>query len=161
MSRDLNISKKDLTTFLVNICDILPIYRFKMVHTFEQHKNKLDELCRLCGNKSLTQVEKKKNRKKLLCADYTADILLVFNIFVQRDSESKHPKHRFGLGLLGEQGGELLHSTIGKIQKRTHAMKDEASQLKTTMQLHLLQTSQQVQSLIPTKRRKKSNKKHC
>ena len=70
-------------------------------------------------------------------------------------------KHRFGLGLLGEQGGELLHSTIGKIQKRTHAMKDEASQLKTTMQLHLLQTSQQVQSLIPPKRRKKSNKKHC
>ena len=64
-----------------------------MVHTFEQHKNKLDELCRLCGNKSLTQVEKKKNRKKLLRADYTADILLVFNIFVQRDSESKHPKH--------------------------------------------------------------------
>ena len=69
-------------------------------------------------------------------------------------------KHRFGLGLLGEQRGELLHSTIRKIQKRTHAMKDEASQLKTTMQLHLLQTSQQVQSLIPPKRKKKSNKKH-
>ena len=77
----------------MNICRILSIYRFKMVHTFEQHKNKLDELCRLCGNKSLTRVEKKKNRKKLLCVDYTADILLVFNIFVQRDSESEHPKH--------------------------------------------------------------------
>ena len=50
-------------------------------------------------------------------------------------------KHRFGLGLLGEQGGELLHSTIGRIQKRTHAMKDEDSQLETIMQLHLLQTS--------------------
>ena len=70
-------------------------------------------------------------------------------------------KHRFGLGLLGEQEAELLHSAIGKIQKRTHAMKDEASQLKATMQLHLLQTSQQVQSLIPPKRKKKSNKKHC
>ena len=69
-------------------------------------------------------------------------------------------KHRFGLGLLREQKGELLHSTIRKIQKRTHAMTDEASQLKTTMQLHLLQTSQQVQSLIPPKRKKKSNKKH-
>ena len=69
-------------------------------------------------------------------------------------------KHRFGLGLLGEQRGEPLHSTIGKIQKRTHAMKDKSSQLKTTMQLHLLQTSQQVQSPIPPKRKKKSNKKH-
>ena len=58
------------------------------------------------------------------------------------------------------RGTIVLHSTIGKIQKRTHAMKNEASQLKTTMHVHLLQTSQQVQSLIPPKRKKKSNKKH-
>ena len=65
-----------------------------MEHTFEQHKNKLDQLCRLFGNISLTIVDKKKkNRKKLLCADYTADILLVYNIFVQRDCDSVHPKH--------------------------------------------------------------------
>ena len=69
-------------------------------------------------------------------------------------------KHRFGLGLLGEQGGELLHSTIGKIQKRTRAMRDESSQLKTTMNLHLLQTSQHIQSLIPPKRKRVSSKKH-
>ena len=53
--------------------------------------------------------------------------------------------HFHRLGLLGKQRGELLHSTTGKIQKQTHAMKDEASQLKTTMQLHPLQTFQQVQ----------------
>ena len=69
-------------------------------------------------------------------------------------------KHRFGQGLLREQGGELLHSTIGKIQKRTRAMRDESSQLKTTMNLHLLQTSQHIQSLIPPKRKRVSSKKH-
>ena len=63
-------------------------------------------------------------------------------------------RYRFGLGLLGEQGGELLHSTIGKIQKRTQAMKDEACQLQSTMKSHLLQTSKHLQSLIPHKKRK-------
>ncbi|GFR65653.1 immune-associated nucleotide-binding protein 5 [Elysia marginata] len=65
-------------------------------------------------------------------------------------------KHKFGMGILGEQGGELLHSTIGKIQKRTHAMRDEASQLKVTMSSQLLQTSQQLRSLVPHKKTKTS-----
>ncbi|GFO15140.1 amine oxidase [Plakobranchus ocellatus] len=68
-------------------------------------------------------------------------------------------KYNFGLGLLGEQGGELLHSTIAKIQKRTHAMKNEASQLQTTMKSHLLQTSQHLKALIPEKRKKTTQNK--
>ncbi|GFS05270.1 NRAG8 protein, partial [Elysia marginata] len=68
-------------------------------------------------------------------------------------------KHRSGMGLLGEQGGELLHSTIGKIHKRTLGMRDEASQLRTTMASHLLQTSKQLRSLVPQKRKKKSSNK--
>ena len=65
-------------------------------------------------------------------------------------------RYRFGLGLLGEQGGELLHSTIGKIQKRTQVLKDEACQLQSTMKSHLLQTSKHLQSLIPHKKERQT-----
>ena len=63
-------------------------------------------------------------------------------------------RYRFGLDLLGKQGGELLHSSIGKMQKRTQEMKDEACQLQSTMKSHLLQTLKHLQSLIPNKKKK-------
>ena len=53
-------------------------------HSTESHR--LNELCRLCGNRVLTKVEKAENRKKLLCGDFTSDILMIFNVYVQRDN---------------------------------------------------------------------------
>ena len=43
-----------------------------MEHTLEQHKNKLDQLCRLFGNRSLTILEKKKRTERnfSLCGLY-------------------------------------------------------------------------------------------
>ena len=64
-----------------------------MDHSLELHKQKLDELCRLCGNRVLTKFEKNANRKKLLCADFTDDIVMVFNIFTQKDNAKIHPKY--------------------------------------------------------------------
>ena len=63
-------------------------------------------------------------------------------------------RHKFGLGLLGEQGGELIHSTVSKLEKRTHAMRNETTQLKTVMQLSHLQTSPDLQSLVPAKKKR-------
>ena len=55
-------------------------------HSTESHRQKLNELCRLCGNRVLTKAEKTRNRKKLLCGDFTSDILMIFNVYVQRDN---------------------------------------------------------------------------
>ena len=47
--------------------------------------------------------ERKKGKKKKLCAYFSADILMVFNIFTPRDKESVHPK--FFLPLLQSKNG--------------------------------------------------------
>ena len=47
----------------------------------------------------------------------------------------------FGLGLLGEQGGELIHATIAKIEKRTQGIRKRSKQLKSTVEAHRLQNS--------------------
>ena len=55
-------------------------------HSTESHRQKLNELCRLYGNHVLTKAEKERNRKKLLRGDFTSDILMIFNVCVQRDN---------------------------------------------------------------------------
>ncbi|GFR65649.1 NRAG7 protein [Elysia marginata] len=57
------------------------------------HGSKLCELCRLCGQRVLSVKEKRRNRPLLLCSDYTADILLIFDIFVERDRLGTHPPY--------------------------------------------------------------------
>ena len=55
-------------------------------HSTESHRQKLNELYRLCGNRVLTKAEKAENRKKLLCGDFTSDILMIINVYVQREN---------------------------------------------------------------------------
>ena len=55
----------------------------------------------------------------------------------------------FGLGLLGEQGGELIHATIAKIEKRTQGIRKRSKQLKSTVEAHRLQNSSALRSLFP------------
>ena len=65
-------------------------------------------------------------------------------------------RYKIWFGCTGRTGwGNSYTSTIGKIQKRTQAMKDEACQLQRTMKSHLLQTSKHLQSLIPHKNKER------
>ncbi|GFS17086.1 hypothetical protein ElyMa_003230400 [Elysia marginata] len=64
-----------------------------MDHSNESHRSKLCQLCRLCGQRVLTVKEKRRNRPLLLCSDNTADILLIFDIFVERGRLETHPPY--------------------------------------------------------------------
>ncbi|GFO28489.1 hypothetical protein PoB_005499400 [Plakobranchus ocellatus] len=63
-----------------------------MEHSLDSHIEKLEDLCRLCGNRVLSVAERRTNRRKLRCANFTANILMVFMISVQRDKDNVHPK---------------------------------------------------------------------
>ena len=72
-------------------------------HSTESHRQKLNKLCRLCGNRVLTKAEKARNRKKLLCGDFTSDILMIFNVYVQRHNGFQ-PKYFFCYKCLKKMG---------------------------------------------------------
>ena len=65
--------------------------------------------------------------------------------------------YKNGLGLLGEQGGELIHSTIAKIEKRVACIRQENRRMKTVMECHLIQVAPYLPCYMrPIKRRKLS-----
>ena len=64
-------------------------------------------------------------------------------------------KHKMGLGLLGEQGGELIHGTIATLEKRMACIRKVERKMKTLMECHLLQVAPCLHRFVPkTKRRK-------
>ena len=76
----------------MNICGIFSIITVKWSIPLNNTKTNWINYAVFLAIDHWLSWRKKKNRKKLLCADYTADILLVY-IFVQRDCDSVHPKH--------------------------------------------------------------------
>ena len=58
-------------------------------------------------------------------------------------------KYQVGLGLLGEQGGELIHSSIAKLEKRMVGIRDEKRRMRTLMECHFLQVAPSLQPLVP------------
>ena len=63
----------------------------------------------------------------------------------------------FGLGFLGEQGGELLHSTLAKVEKRFSSMRKKGHQLKAAVEAHRVLNSSELISLVPPRKRTKLN----
>ena len=64
-------------------------------------------------------------------------------------------KHKMGLGLLGEQGGELIHCTIATLEKRMVCIGKGERKMKTLMECHLLQVAPSLHRFVrKTKRRK-------
>ena len=47
---------------------------------------------------------------------------------------------RIGLGLLNEQGGELLHTEFNRAGRVVHGMRDDLSKLMSVMRRHLTST---------------------
>ena len=59
-------------------------------HTEQLHIQKLHELCRTCGGRTLTQKEKKAKRKPKECEQFINEILLGFDVNVPNDEYTTH-----------------------------------------------------------------------
>jgi hypothetical protein len=57
-------------------------------------------------------------------------------------------KYRFGLGMHGEQGIEMLHSTVARLEKRSCGIKNEGLKMKHMMESVLLQTAPELHSFM-------------
>jgi hypothetical protein len=53
-------------------------------------------------------------------------------------------RFKVGLGLLNEQGGELLHTEFNRAGRAVHGMKDELQKLMSIMRRHLTTTFPEV-----------------
>ena len=70
-------------------------------------------------------------------------------------SEKRTLQFGFGLGLHGEQGGELIHSTVSKLERIGRHIRNDEKRMKTVMKSHLLLTSPDLKACQPeTKKRK-------
>ena len=58
-------------------------------------------------------------------------------------------KWGFGLGLMGEQGGESLHSSFSLAERKTANVRNKSERLKHAVKCHRLQVSTELRSLIP------------
>lgn len=68
-------------------------------------------------------------------------------------------KYGFSLGFHGEQGGELIHATIAKLERRARAIRNPETRLRTIMKMHHLQVSPTLMAYVPqVKRRHRSMK---
>ena len=64
-----------------------------MEHSFEDHLNRLNKLCRVCGERSKRNATKRKQNAKsgaYLCENNKRDILLFCRINIDKDSEGIH-----------------------------------------------------------------------
>ena len=63
----------------------------------------------------------------------------------------------FGLGLLGEQGGELLHASMSQFEKRSVGIRNPLKRMRSVIESHRIQNSPSLRNDFPviTKRRKK------
>ena len=65
-------------------------------------------------------------------------------------------KYGFGLGLMGEQGGELIHATVAKLERRSRCIRNAETRLRFIMQTQHLQVCPELRACIPkVKKRKK------
>ena len=61
----------------------------------------------------------------------------------------------FGLGLLGEQGGELIHHTLAKIERRMQGIKSSNKRLRSTIEAHHVTNSPELRKHIPQIKKRK------
>ena len=62
----------------------------------------------------------------------------------------------FGLGLSGEQGGEMMHANGAKIERRMIGMKDKSANMRVVVEAHRLQNTPSLKSIVapPIKKKK-------
>ncbi|GFO19283.1 amine oxidase [Plakobranchus ocellatus] len=64
-------------------------------------------------------------------------------------------RYKFGMAFHGEQGGEMLHSTIAKTERRAAGLRQEKQKMACIMETSVLQTASDIQSLVPKPKRKR------
>ena len=70
-------------------------------------------------------------------------------------------RYGFGLGLHGEQGGELIHSTISRAERSGRHIRNAEERIKTVMKTHFLMTAPSLNALRPpTQKRNKTKFVH-
>ena len=68
-------------------------------------------------------------------------------------------RFKFGLGKMGEQGGELVHQTVASLERRGRCIRNKGKKTKFIMTEQQLMTSPELQSCRPTlEKRQKRNK---
>ena len=67
-------------------------------------------------------------------------------------------KYGFGLALMGEQGGELIHATVAKIERRSRCIRNAETRLRFIMQTQHLQVCPELRACIPEVRKRVSVK---
>ena len=65
-------------------------------------------------------------------------------------------RYGFGMGLMGEQGGELIHATVAKLERRTRAIRNPEKRLKLMMKTQHLQCCPTLNSLEPPKKKRRT-----
>ncbi len=58
-------------------------------------------------------------------------------------------QYGFGLGFHGEQGGELIHSSVARLERRGMSIRNEADQLRVIMKSQHLQTTPELLACAP------------
>lgn len=61
-----------------------------MAHTVEHHNVCINELCRLCCNRSMSRKEKVSRKKPFLCTNQKDNIFFMCGINVSKDLANKH-----------------------------------------------------------------------
>ena len=64
----------------------------------------------------------------------------------------------FGLGLMGEQGGEHLHASMTRFEQRMSGIRNPNKRLKSTIEAHHAQNSPTLRCLFPDVKQRKENK---
>ncbi|GFR92946.1 hypothetical protein ElyMa_000880000 [Elysia marginata] len=94
-----------------------------MEHNFDSHQMRLKELCRLCGLRNLTSADKKKRRKPILCSDHTRDILLIFDVHIERDTDIYPPSMCFAcFSSMRNYKRRSTHEALSKARMRVSAI---------------------------------------
>ena len=78
--------------------------------------------------------------------------------FLEHHSTEWITRYGFGMGLHGEQGLELVHSSIKKFANQPQGMRREEDKLRVLIKSHLSQVSPMLLSLIPSPVKRKGKK---
>ena len=155
-----------------------------MEHTFNFHMTCLNKVCQACGERSM----KSRKTNCYLCTKLKNDLLFCQRINIDKDSESKHSatmcskcvlkmysitsklhmlerhclsfieRWGFGLGLLGDQGSQMLLANIAKTEIRMVGIKDKSANLWAVVEGHRLQNAPSLKSLVTHRIKKNKNK---
>ena len=102
------------------------------------------------SNNSLTDIQRDIDNYIDLYRFYFPNKIIPKQHILQKHCLPFIHSYKLGLGLMGEQGGEMIHSTIAKLENRTAGIRQEERKMKTILESHLIHVAPCLHGLIPT-----------